>query len=66
MLYGACEGDTIQGVIATRNQGNHIVLFFVDGTYRCHTQNKHNRHREKIFFLTFNYNDVRYLLDIVE
>ncbi len=33
LLYGAYEGDTIQGVIATRNQGNHIALFFVDGKF---------------------------------
>ncbi len=29
VLYGAYEGDSILGVIATRNQGNHIALFFV-------------------------------------
>ena len=33
LLYGAFEGNTILGVIATRNQGNHIALFFVDGQY---------------------------------
>jgi GNAT superfamily N-acetyltransferase len=33
VLYGAYEGDAILGVIATRNQGNHIALFFVDGKY---------------------------------
>lgn len=32
-LYGAYEGDAIIGVIATRNHGNHIALFFVDGKY---------------------------------
>lgn len=36
LMYGAYEGDTLQGVIATRNQGNHIALFFVDG--KCHRQ----------------------------
>lgn len=34
VLYGAYAGDTIQGVIATRNQGSHIALFFVDGKYQ--------------------------------
>lgn len=33
VLYGAYEGHTLKGVIATRNQGNHIALFFVDGKY---------------------------------
>ena len=33
LLYGAYEGDNIKGVIATRNQGNHIALFFVDGKF---------------------------------
>lgn len=33
VLYGAYEGDSILGVIATRNQGNHIALFFVDGKH---------------------------------
>ena len=30
-LYGAYEGEDIIGVAATRNNGNHISLFFVDG-----------------------------------
>ena len=34
VLYGAYEGNTLQGVIATRNHGNHIALFFVDGKYQ--------------------------------
>ena len=29
-IYGAYEEENILGVIATRNQGNHIALFFVD------------------------------------
>ncbi|HHV10113.1 MAG TPA: GNAT family N-acetyltransferase [Clostridiales bacterium] len=33
VLYGAYKRDVIYGVIATRNQGNHIALFFVDGKY---------------------------------
>ncbi len=28
-MYGAFDNDTIVGVIATRNNGNHISLFFV-------------------------------------
>ena len=32
-LYGAFKGEEIVGVIATRNDGNHIALFFVDGKY---------------------------------
>lgn len=28
-MFGAFEGDTLLGVIATRNQGSHIALFFV-------------------------------------
>lgn len=32
-LYGAYDGDTLLGVIATRNGGNHIALFFVDGAH---------------------------------
>lgn len=33
VMYGAYEGDILQGVIATRKQGTHIALFFVDGKY---------------------------------
>ena len=29
--YGAYEGKRLVGVIATRNEGRHIALFFVDG-----------------------------------
>lgn len=32
-MYGAFEKDQLVGVIATRNEGNHIALFFVDGKY---------------------------------
>ena len=31
--YGAFKGDTLIGIIATRNNGEHIALFFVDGEY---------------------------------
>lgn len=31
--YGAYEGKTLIGIIATRNEGRHIALFFVDGKY---------------------------------
>ncbi len=32
-MYGAFNYNEILGVIATRNEGNHIALFFVDGNY---------------------------------
>ncbi|NLF35987.1 MAG: GNAT family N-acetyltransferase [Clostridiaceae bacterium] len=32
-FYGAYINNEIIGVIATRNNGNHIALFFVDGRY---------------------------------
>jgi|GEM_PF-728580 len=32
-IYGAYENDAIVGVIATRNNGSHIALFFVDGRH---------------------------------
>ncbi len=32
-MYGAFNNGEIAGVIATRNWGNHITLFFVDGKY---------------------------------
>lgn len=32
-MYGAYESETLLGVIATRNKGNHIALFFVDGKH---------------------------------
>ncbi|MDO4491663.1 MAG: GNAT family N-acetyltransferase [Lachnospiraceae bacterium] len=31
--YGAFNGDTLTGIIATRNNGSHIALFFVRGDY---------------------------------
>lgn len=33
VMYGAFEENEIKGVIATGNSGNHIALFFVDGSY---------------------------------
>lgn len=32
-FYGACEGDELAGVLATRSNGGHIALFFVDGKH---------------------------------
>lgn len=32
-IYGAYEGENLIGVIATRNEGTHIALFFVEGKY---------------------------------
>lgn len=32
--YGAFDGRKLIGVIATRNRGEHIALFFVDGRYQ--------------------------------
>ena len=32
-IYGAFEGETLTGMIATRNNGAHITLFFVDSRY---------------------------------
>lgn len=32
-MYGAYDGDKLVGVIATRKEGTHIALFFVDGNY---------------------------------
>ncbi len=32
-MYGAFKGDKLVGVIATRNEGTHVALFFVDGKY---------------------------------
>ncbi|QNU68884.1 GNAT family N-acetyltransferase [Ruminiclostridium herbifermentans] len=32
--YGAFEEDSLVGIIATRNEGSHIALFFVDGKYQ--------------------------------
>ncbi len=31
--YGAFDRERLIGVIATRNSGNHVALFFVDGWY---------------------------------
>lgn len=31
--YGAFDGDRIVGIIATRGEGTHVALFFVDGSY---------------------------------
>lgn len=33
ILYGAYDDSNLLGVIATRSNGNHIALFFVDGMY---------------------------------
>lgn len=33
-MYGAYDNDKITGMIATRNNGNHIALFFVDSQYQ--------------------------------
>ena len=32
-IYGAFDGDALIGILATRNGGAHIALFFVRGTY---------------------------------
>lgn len=32
-IYGAFLDDELVGVIATRNNGNHIAMFFVDGNH---------------------------------
>lgn len=32
-MYGAFLGETLVGVLATRNAGAHIALFFVEGAY---------------------------------
>lgn len=33
VIYGAYLNNLLVGIIATRNEGNHIALFFVDGEY---------------------------------
>lgn len=33
VMYGAYDDEELVGVIATRNDGNHIALFFVDGSH---------------------------------
>ncbi len=42
--YGAFEDDRLIGIIASRNDGGHIALFFVDGAY----------HRQGVGRLLFN------------
>lgn len=32
--YGAFDGKELLGIIATRNEGSHIALFFVDGAHQ--------------------------------
>lgn len=32
--YGAFEDKDLLGIIATRNEGNHVALFFVDGAHQ--------------------------------
>lgn len=32
-FYGAFENGELKGTLATRNEGSHIALFFVDGKY---------------------------------
>lgn len=32
-MYGAFKGDKLVGVIATRSEGTHVALFFVDGNF---------------------------------
>ncbi len=32
-MYGAYDSATLLGVIAMRNKGNHIALFFMNGKY---------------------------------
>jgi GNAT superfamily N-acetyltransferase len=32
-IFGALDGGTLVGVLATRNSGSHIALFFVVGRY---------------------------------
>ncbi len=32
-IYGAFESNKLMGILATRSNGNHIALFFVDGKY---------------------------------
>lgn len=30
--YGYYEGEELLGIMATRNEGGHVALFFVDGS----------------------------------
>lgn len=50
--FGAFDGDRLIGILATREEGSHIALFFVDGDYhrrgigrrlmeRCLAENEH-------------------------
>jgi GNAT superfamily N-acetyltransferase len=32
-IYGAYQNNSLIGIIAMRNEGSHIALFFVDGNY---------------------------------
>lgn len=32
-IFGAFEDDVLVGIIATRSEGKHIALFFVDGSH---------------------------------
>ena len=32
--YGAFDRETLIGILAARNEGSHIALFFVDGEYQ--------------------------------
>ena len=32
-IFGAFDSNVLIGIIATRNEGKHIALFFVDGNY---------------------------------
>ena len=43
-LYGAFHDDTLVGVIATRSEGNHIALFFVEESYQRLGIGKHLFH----------------------
>ena len=31
--YGAFDGEKLIGILALKNEGSHIALFFVDGAY---------------------------------
>lgn len=33
-IYGALDGDSLVGILATRNSGSHIALFFVKEAYQ--------------------------------
>lgn len=35
-MYAAYQKDQMLGIIATRSQGTHVALFFVDGKYHKH------------------------------